>query len=282
MSSDTTEMDAAIERRLDAAVERGLTAFGSKLEEMFERKFSALTSQLADVQLAQGELRRAVVDVAEQAKGATFRAEEAHDKIASMQTRVSRLHDMVCDLQLQAERRLYECNVVLSGIDEAENEDLKAIIVDVAKHATTQILPTDIVSANRLGKADSGAKPQDDVTPGSRPLTHRPRLVKVQFSNQTTARKLLANSRTLRESSQYGSVYVNEDLTPSERIRRRQMVPKYRELRRQGMQVSLRRAAIWLKGRQMTDDEVNLALRPSSEPAAMDVSPHGQTTSSSQ
>lgn len=89
-------------------------------------------------------------------------------------------------------------NIRISGITEAEGEQLKAKIVNIASDMGLNIDESAINACHRLGPARQGT---------------RARAVIVRFFARDVKHDFLVNKNKLKNMEQYRGVYVNEDLT---------------------------------------------------------------------
>ena len=69
----------------------------------------------------------------------------------------------------------------------------------------------------------------------------------------------MRNKNNLR-SSKYSNIFVNDDLTNSERARRRSLVPVYKKLRQARVQCVLRRDKLLSEGKSLSLKEAEVLL----------------------
>ena len=221
------------------------------------------------------EMMLAIQDISEKVKGLEvslssalsrldkleIQFRESKDEASSLQQTVVRLQTEVADLKglvdhmeekQEITRRLP--NVVISGIPEdSSTNDRSNNVLDAMREFISQKLTVtncNIVSARRLGSpVERGATAQ-----AGRP--RRPRLVLVQFGS------LEDKIRVLKERSRLKglNIYLNDDLTKLERERRREALPRFKELRKRNVRVQLRRDRIFHDGKPLTLGDVDRFL----------------------
>jgi len=101
------------------------------------------------------------------------------------------------------------------GIPETENENLSERIQDVFQEIGMK--PT-LETVSRLGKV-------------SKEKTKRERPVNVTLSSHSVAHQILSQARRLRESENFGSVFVRPDRSEEERERNRLLVQELHKKR---------------------------------------------------
>jgi|GEM_PF-6587944 len=138
-------------------------------------------------------------------------------------------------------------NVVLVGIIEKKDEKLPDIVKQIYE------ISDQPVTAYRIGR-------RSDSTDAE-----RPRLVLLKTTEQAKDR-IMGNQRKVTYEGH--SVYANHDLTPSEQQQRREAVPTYKLLRTAGIKCSLPRTVILKDGKPMSDEDIAIALKPSSSNTA--------------
>jgi hypothetical protein len=106
-------------------------------------------------------------------------------------------------------------NLMVFGIPETENENLSERIQDVFQEIGMK--PT-LETVSRLGKV-------------SKEKTKRERPVKVTLSSPSVAHQILSQARRLRESENFGSVFVRPDRSEEEREQNRLLVQELHKKR---------------------------------------------------
>lgn len=124
-------------------------------------------------------------------------------------------------------------NIILSGVPEAESEDLAtplSVLFPDVKLAT--------LSATRVGK-----KQPDSC-----------RLIRIQTT--ASCKKLIMKRK--KNGLKYGGqdVYINHDLTPKQREARRKVVPTFKQLRQRNVQCSLPVDRILIDGKPVSEAQI--------------------------
>ena len=257
-----------------------------RLSTLFNEQFSSLADQVGEVRRIQGQLNdkfgameKLCQDAIRRAEQAELAATEATRRAKALECTVTELRGTVNALRDEAARSERATNVIITNVEETEGEDLLSTLSSMAEKMGVALAPArDVLFLNRLGSQKgqrSPSSPRNGASPGSPPITQdlrsRPRPIKVVFSSIHTKRRFTEKSSALRDHPSFGRVYINEDLTPQERIKRRELVPKFKTLRANGYEVSLRRATICKRGGSVMSDEAigkALAEIPGSTPSS--------------
>ena len=104
-------------------------------------------------------------------------------------------------------------------------------------------LDRDILEVHRLGQS----RPDSDV----------PRLVRAKLTSAGKTR-MFDSRKSLKLDDR--AVYVNHDLSPVERARRKKCVPVFKKLRASGVRCTLPRDVILKDGKPMGESEIAIAL----------------------
>ena len=130
-------------------------------------------------------------------------------------------------------------NIVLSGVPGVEKENVLQVV--------EAAIPTriHIVEARRLGPEPVSSSPK----------YHRRILVKL-----TAPGKQLVWAKRRQLMINDNPVYVNHDLTRQEQEARRQILPKYKLLRKREVACSIPRGVILLSGKPMTMEKIDTHL----------------------
>ena len=130
-------------------------------------------------------------------------------ELADMKAKYDKLQDEVNELQVkhddmeQYSRRM--C-LRISGIPEAENEDVTKLVLDFANRVNANVGPSDIDRAHRVGRSVS--------TYDGNERSSRRREIIIKFTNSSARLSLLKGRAKLREDHVI-NVFINEDLTPA-------------------------------------------------------------------
>ena len=115
----------------------------------------------------------------------------------------------------------------LGNVEERREKD-KDALEHLAKEMGVEDLDLDSEEVSRVGRLDS----------------NRPRLLRFRCEDAGTRRQLLRNSKDLRKSSSFQSVYINPDLTHFQRTRNAELRNEVRRRRNDGKNVGIRRGRI--------------------------------------
>ena len=224
-----------------------LLAFEQRLQNYIEKQFTALNVQLRDITLRQAEQEERIarleqlesrVETIEKEMAARAKSPPTNPMPASP-VNSSALQQQFEELQLELDEKSRRLNnVIIMGLKEEEtpssspertpsNDDKVTgthtnVVLPDELARTLRIDPADIEDCKRLGKRRPAS---DDSSSLSNP---RPLLLK--FKTQPAKIAVMRNKNNLR-SSKYSNIFVNDDLTNSERARRRSLVPVYKKLR---------------------------------------------------
>ena len=118
--------------------------------------------------------------------------------------------------------------------------------------ATIGIDPDDLLECRRLGK------PQAERNSNQKP---KPRPLLLRFQSEQAKRDVLKRRQALFRSEKFSKVYLNDDLTQQERLRRRTLVPVYQQLRRANVKCELRRDKLLKEGKAVSLGEAEALLK---------------------
>lgn len=113
----------------------------------------------------------------------------------------------VVKTELKKEDRLLN-NIVVSGLAETTDENAKSE-EDQKVQKLLNLLEIDASSVKRRTRLRK---------PGQNPNPLKPSLLLIEFKEQTTAEKAVANARRLVKSEEFKRVYVNRDKTEADRV----------------------------------------------------------------
>lgn len=127
-------------------------------------------------------------------------------------------------------------NIILSGISESEQDDLKSRIEQdeqtVCEICTTlKIETSEIRKIQRVGKIRQGSS----------------RLIKVCFADEVSRNLALRNGKSLNEHPNFRSVFVNRDRTPMQQSHYRNLREEWKSRRSKGENVVIYRDKVVLK-----------------------------------
>ena len=128
-------------------------------------------------------------------------------------------------------------NVIISGIPELDDEDLREPLATLFPDVELSSF-----SASRIGKKQPG----------------RPRLIRVKTTQES--KKLIMGKKKNGLKYADHDVNVNHDLTQKQRESRRKCLPKFKDLRRRGIQCSLPVDRIFVDGKPASEDELSALL----------------------
>lgn len=129
-------------------------------------------------------------------------------------------------------------NLIIDGIPEAEGEkwaDTERMVLDMFREKL-DIVPTQIVieRAHRIGKSHVPRSPSKEQGPHTRSDRPRPIVVKLlRFKDKGT---VLRKASKLRGTN----IFINEDFPEAVRQRRKELLPKMMEARKNGLYAVLR------------------------------------------
>ena len=128
------------------------------------------------------------------------------------------LHDTLIEV-----RRDAEVTFMISGLEETDGEN----VVDKVKSVVKELCMADaanVVAADRVGSA----KPRGVNSKGA-PSS---RIIRVRMSSAVACRRILRARFALKSlSPPRNTIFITEDLTHSERMRKSELLPVYKELK---------------------------------------------------
>ena len=209
-------LDRVFDRKLDAMLDRKLNTMLEKLEERFS---STIDKRLPDM--------------------VTY----VDSVSASSEDQMDILKRKIADLELRADMSEVEGNLIISGIEEAIDEDVKVRVLDLVQNELkVNISEQEIVSAFRLPNGQRAAPRQTSTSPTNSPTsavnrdapasqsTPLPRRILVKTVSHTSKAKIMRAKSALVKDTKYKGIFFNHDLSKREQQQRRQLVPVYKTL----------------------------------------------------
>ena len=178
----------------------------------------------------------------------------------------SDLQQQVLCLQHALHQEEHAANFVLSGVPEATNqgeENHSKTVIDVCKKELgLEISQSDLLEVRRLGRCLPAAN-----TTTTRPQ-NRPRPILIKMISKSTKMKIVSRARETTQTTRH--LFFNEDLTGTEQIRRKSLVPIYKELRARQVKCRLERGCLIIGDRMYFSAEEASQL--------VNQHPHGQAS----
>ena len=254
-----------------------LLAFEQRLQNYIERQFTALNVQLRNITLRQAEQEERIVRLEqlesrvenmEKEMAARAQSPPITNPMPVSPANTSALQERFEELQQELDEKARRLNnIIIMGLKEEEtpssspetipsNADKVTgthtnVVLPDELARTLRIDPADIEDCKRLGKR----RPASD---NSSSLSN-PRPLLLKFKTQPAKIAVMRNKNNLR-SSKYSNIFVNDDLTNSERARRRSLVPVYKKLRQARVQCVLRRDKLLSEGKSLSLKEAEVLL----------------------
>ena len=184
----------------------------TKLDQL-EKEVKAVTTRISSLEekstSVEGSLLSKTTEIADLRTKVS-----SHDSIQLIQSKQKELREVIDNHQRYLEKSdsfRRENNVVVFGLQESENDDVKVKEI-LQSIECTNIEPE---RAKRLGKVPDNpteVAPGDDNAPRTR---NRPLLLTLKSRSEKS--KILANSSKLKDSEIFGTIYIKKDQTPAER-----------------------------------------------------------------
>ena len=186
---------------------------------------TSISLTLEGLALNQRKLEKAIQAVTEESTQTARSLKETKrdtelvtDHVRNLDAAMASLHDTLIEV-----RRDAEVTFMISGLEETEGEN----VVDKVKSVVKELCMADaanVVAADRVGSA----KPRGVNSKGA-PSS---RIIRVRMSSAVACRRILRARFALKSlSPPRNRIFITEDLTHSERMRKSELLPVYKELK---------------------------------------------------
>ena len=186
---------------------------------------TSISLTLEGLALNQRKLEKAIQAVTEESTQTARSLKETKrdtelitDHVRNLDAAMASLHDTLIEV-----RRDAEVTFMISGLEETDGEN----VVDKVKSVVKELCMADaenIVAADRVGSA----KPRGVNSKGA-PSS---RIIRVRMSSAVACRRILRARFALKSlSPPRNRIFITEDLTHSERMRKSELLPVYKELK---------------------------------------------------
>ena len=186
---------------------------------------TSISLTLEGLALNQRKLEKAIQAVTEESTQTARSLKETKrdtelvtDHVRNLDAAMASLHDTLIEV-----RRDAEVTFMVSGLEETDGEN----VVDKVKSVVKELCMADaenIVAADRVGSA----KPRGVNSKGA-PSS---RIIRVRMSSAVACRRILRARFALKSlSPPRNRIFITEDLTHSERMRKSELLPVFKELK---------------------------------------------------